>query len=425
MGSEVVLEGLGQVPAGWTAPAFGELLPSGTRNGIYKPKKFHGRGCKIVNMGELFAHPRLRSVEMKRVELDAKERARFLLQAGDLLFARRSLVAEGAGKCSLVLEVNEPTAFESSIIRARPDPERTSSSFLYYAFSSPYGRYALGTILRQVAVSGITGKDLVTLRIPLPPLDEQRRIAAVLGALDDKIELNRNMNRTLEDMAQAIFKSWFIDFDAVPATEMVDSELGPIPKGWEVGTIGEQFDLTMGLSPPGSTYNEDGRGMPFFQGARDFGVRFPTNRVYCTDPRRTANALDTLLSVRAPVGRPNIAMSPCCIGRGVAALRHKAGSRSYTFAVAKQLEGQFEKFNAEGTVFGSINKRDFLKLPVVVPPPTVIRSFNETVAAMDDRILNATIESRTLADLRDALLPKLISGEIRVPEAEEAVEAAQ
>ena len=164
--------------------------------------------------------------------------------------------------------------------------------------------------------------------------------------------------------------------------------------------------------------------MPFFQGSRDFGFRFPSLRVFCTDPRRLASPGDTLISVCAPVGRPNIAHVECCIGRGVAALRHKGGSRSYTYAVAKHLEKQFEAFNAEGTVFGSINKKDFLRLPLVAPPQGVLSRFEVVVGPLDDRIRSSSDESRTLAAVRDILLPKLISGEVRVPEIEGLVEEA-
>ena len=418
--SGVHMPGLGYLPGDWREVEFKDLLPDGTRNGIYKQKPFHGSGVKMVNMGELFAYPRLRSVPMKRVELTQKEQGRFLLQQGDLLFARRSLVAEGAGKCSIVLELDEPTAFESSIIRARINRGLADPGFLFYVFSSPYGRYALGTILRQVAVSGITGSDLVNLHIPLPPLPEQRRIAAVLGALDDKIELNRKMNKTLEEMAQAIFKSWFIDFDG--HTDLVDSELGPIPRGWKVGHLGDEFDLTMGVSPPGDTYNEVGDGTVFFQGARDFGFRFPSARVYCIAPKRWAERGDTLLSVRAPVGRPNMAREACCIGRGVAGLRHKTSALSYTYAMAKHLELQFAVFNAEGTVFGSINKKDFLALSLIVPPTEAVQRFEKAVRPLDAKVWNNSDQIDTLTELRDTLLPKLISGELRVPWAEEQVE---
>ena len=201
----------------WREAPFAQLLVEPVRNGIYKRKEFHGRGVKVVNMGELFANPRLRDVHMRRVELSESEQLRHSVKAGDLLFARRSLVAEGAGKCSVVLEINEPTAFESSIIRARPDPRKADSLFIYYYFNSPIGLHALDTIRRQVAVAGITGTDLVQLHVRVPPLPKQRAIAQVLGTLDDKIELNRRMNETLEGMARALFKSWFVDFEPVRA----------------------------------------------------------------------------------------------------------------------------------------------------------------------------------------------------------------
>ncbi len=137
----------------WTHVPFEQLLHEPVRNGIYKPKEFHGRGVKIVNMGELFGYPRLRAVPMKRLELSSSELQRFMLAEGDLIFARRSLVAEGAGKCSVILELDEETTFESSIIRARPNPSKANSLFLYYFFSSPVGFHRLDTIRRQVVVS--------------------------------------------------------------------------------------------------------------------------------------------------------------------------------------------------------------------------------------------------------------------------------
>ena len=146
---------LGVLPRDWRTIPFIDLLNGGTRTGIYKPKQFHGSGVKLINMGELFAYPRLGNVPKRRLELTEQERGRFDVQVGDLLFARRSLVAEGAGKCSIVREVAEPTTFESSIIRARPRQDQADSDFLYYMFQSPYGSYALGTIRRQVAVAGM------------------------------------------------------------------------------------------------------------------------------------------------------------------------------------------------------------------------------------------------------------------------------
>ena len=281
--------------------------------------------------------------------------------------------------------------------------------------------------------------DQRRMHITLPPLDEQRAIAHILGTLDDKIELNRRMSETLEAMARALFKSWFVDFDPVRAKaegrdpglpqpladlfpdSFEDSELGEIPRGWEVGCVDDEFELTMGQSPPGHTYNEVGDGLPFYQGRADFGFRFPTRRVYCTAPTRLAKKDDTLISVRAPVGDINMAAEDCAIGRGVAAARHKTGSRSYTFQFMCGLDEVFGRFEAEGTVFGSIGKKDFHAIPCVIPPRIVVSAFERLCSALDSRIETNERESRTLASLRDALLPKLISGELRVKDAEKFI----
>ena len=311
----------------------------------------------------------------------------------------------------------------------------------------------------------VTKRDLENTEVAYPRIPEQRAIAYVLGTLDDKIELNRRMNETLEAMARAIFKSWFVDFDPVidnalragnpipdaladragarqeafEAGEPVlpseavakeglfpdafqESDLGPIPAGWRAGTVNNCFNLTMGQSPPGSTYNEEGDGMPFYQGRTDFGLRFPSRRVYCTEPKRIAEKGDTLVSVRAPVGDVNMAWEECCVGRGVAAIRHESGSRSYTYYAMKGLGDKFERFNAEGTVFGSIGKRDFLRLDWVVPDGDAVEAYERTASPLDGRITSNELQSRTLAAIRDALLPKLLSGEVRVPEVERFVE---
>jgi type I restriction enzyme S subunit len=191
-----------------------------------------------------------------------------------------------------------------------------------------------------------------------------------------------------------------------------DSPLGHIPKGWEVGAVKDAFDLTMGQSPPGETYNQDENGLPFFQGCADFGFRFPTRRVFCTSPTRFAKAGDTLVSVRAPVGDINMAIEDCCIGRGIASIRHKTGATSFTYHSMASLERDFANYEAEGTVFGSINKQNFENLKVVFPPPKILLAFETKASTLDDQILNLENQSRTLSKLRDTLLPKLLSGEL-------------
>jgi type I restriction enzyme S subunit len=146
----------GELPKGWILKKFGDILSEPVRNGVYKKKEFHGRGLKIINMGELFAYNFISNQEMKRVELNPNEVSKSIVQDGDLLFARRSLVLEGSGKCSLVVHPSENLTFESSIIRARPDRTQADSKFYYYLFQSQLGRALMASIATQTAVSGIT-----------------------------------------------------------------------------------------------------------------------------------------------------------------------------------------------------------------------------------------------------------------------------
>jgi type I restriction enzyme S subunit len=240
-GCREVGEGAGV--SGWRGIAFKDLLAEPVRNGIYKQKEFHGRGAKIVNMGELFSYPRLINVDMKRVEISEAEKKKCLLKNGDLIFARRSLTAEGAGKCSIVREVVEDTTFESSIIRARPNQEKAVPDFLYYYFNSPYGKYLLGTILRQVAVSGITGSDLMELVLNIPNAYEQKAIAAVLSSLDDKIDLLHRQNQTLEAMAATLFRQWFVE---------------EAQEDWEEVPMGTLFEISSGKGIKKEQLADDG-----------------------------------------------------------------------------------------------------------------------------------------------------------------------
>jgi type I restriction enzyme S subunit len=310
--------------------------------------------------------------------------------------------------------------------------------FVYYFFrkwSQDFLRMDVGS-----ANPTLNRNHVHPIKVWWPPKPQQDGIAAILGAFDDKIELNWRMNETLEAMARAIFQSWFVDFDPVRAKvegrqpygvdaetaalfpdSFQDSPLGKVPRGWSAGVVGESFNLTMGQSPPGHTYNETGEGLPFYQGRADFGFRYPSERVYCTAPTRFANPGDTLVSVRAPVGDVNMALVKCAVGRGVAATRHKTGSRSFTYYSMHSLREEFARFEAEGTVFGSINKDAFLRINCVNPHSLLVDKFESTTSPLDQAIENNEQQSKTLTAIRDALLPKLISGEIRVRDAERAV----
>jgi type I restriction enzyme S subunit len=325
--------------------------------------------------------------------------------------------------------LTRPTIVDNNMMAAIPDETQVDPLFFYYLLKkTDFNEVVAGTALPYINAS-----DLAKMKVDVPPLPEQKAIGSVLGALDDKIELNRRMNATLEAMARALFQSWFVDFEPVRAKldgrqpagmekatadlfpeHLEDSPLGHIPKGWKAGTVVEGFNVTMGQSPPGDTYNEEGNGLPFYQGRTDFGFRFPTRRIYCSAPTRYAKPGDTLVSVRAPVGDINMANEECCIGRGVAAVRHKSGATSFTYHSIANLYPDFARFEAEGTVFGSINKASFEKLRFVIPPDEVVAVYERQAGPLDEQIRTIENQSRTLATLRETLLPKLLSGELTI-----------
>jgi type I restriction enzyme S subunit len=368
---------------------------------------------------------------------DAKRLSRYLVKPGDIVYSRRGDVERRA----LIREEENGWLCGTGCLRVRFGKGIVDPLYASYYLGHPIVRewivrHAIGATMPNLNTSILSSLPFV-----VPPLDEQKAIAQILSSLDDKIELNQQMNHTLEAIARALFKSWFINFDPVRAkmdgrqpagmdaetaalfpAEFEDSPLGKLPKGWKVGLMEDEFNITMGQSPPGSTYNEEFDGLPFYQGRRDFGFRYPLVRVHCNAPTRFANVGDTLISVRAPVGDINMASDKCCIGRGVAAARHKGGSRSYTYYTMQELNEHFACFEAEGTVFGSMSKKDFLSIPCIVPSKTIINAFEKLAFSLDQHIENQEQQTLTLTSIRDTLLPKLLSGEIRLKDAEKVLE---
>lgn len=350
-----------------------------------------------------------------------------LLPAGSVLLSTRAPIGYVAIAGD---KISTNQGFRSLILKDDVLP-----SYIYYWLKQntiELEKYSSGSTFKE-----LSGSALRKIRVPIPPLSEQCRISEILGTLDDKIELNRRINETLEATALAIFKDWFVDFGPTRAKvegnapylapevwnlfpNSIDAEDKPM--GWQIATVGDCFHVTMGQSPPGSTYNGNGIGLPFFQGRTDFGFRYPENRKFCTAPKRIAEVGDTLVSVRAPVGDINMAYERCCAGRGIAALRHKSKSRSFTYYSARSIEQQLKEYEHTGTVFGAINRAQFTSLDVVEPSPAMVAIFERQIYPLDERIRKNVSESRTLTQTRDMLLSKLISGEIRIDEAEKVAE---
>lgn len=235
---------------------------------------------------------------------------------------------------------------------------------------------------------GITWDDICRMEIPVPEIGEQRKIVEAYKVVEERIELKRKINDNLQQQAFTIYKN----------------TIGCSDKN---AILSDIVDIIMGTSPEGETLNSDGIGTVFYQGKTDFGFRFPTARQYTTAPKRYAQLGDILMSVRAPVGSVNIATENCSIGRGLAAIRPKSSLYSYIYYTMIELDVELNKFNDEGTVFGSISKDDLFALPIVSVNDDIKIAFEKKVSQIDALIKINEVEITKLKDMVSLLLSKL------------------
>jgi len=293
----------------------------------------------------------------------------------------------------------------------RANPEKLDQRFLYYSMLGPLVQGQIRSQGSGATVEHLRVPDAESFLVAYPPLDEQRRIAALLSAYDDLIANNQRRIALLESMAEEIYREWFVRM-RFPKHEEVKRNKG-IPNGWTPSTLGAIADFVMGQSPSSEYYNEIGEGLPFHQGVGTYGDRFPLHQVFCSSTGRKANAGDILFSVRAPVGRLNIADTELIIGRGLAAMRHKQDLNSYLFYLLKVTFAN-EDMIGNGSIFNSVGKDELAKHPILCPPTELTEMFETLIEPIDAQLATIYLATTKLSAQRDALLPRLISGKLRV-----------
>ncbi|MFX1521447.1 MAG: restriction endonuclease subunit S [Promethearchaeota archaeon] len=432
---------IGRIPKQWSIKMFEELFEIPLRNGLTRPKRVRGTGIKMINMGELFAYDRLSSnITMDKVPVSSEEIQKFSAKKDDLLFARQSLVVEGAGKCSIIINDKNQMTFESHLIRVRLNQKIANPMFYFYFFKSSLGRNIISSIIEQVAAAGIRGRDLSKLPVIYPNLKEQDAIAEILTTIDDKIQLNRQMNTTLEQMAQAIFKYWFIDFEFPDENgqpyrssggEMVDSELGEIPAGWEVKSFADTIEVIGGGTPKTSVTEYWNGDIPWFSvvdapNPFDVWVLDTEKKITQLGVEKSSTRIlpigTTIISARGTVGRVALVGVPMAMNQSCYGFRGKNENEGFfTYFSTLALVLDFRQ-KSHGSVFSTITKDTLKGVTVVLPPSHIIQSFEQRVAPILWRIRENVFESRTIAELRNTLLPQLISGQLRVKDAEKTME---
>lgn len=329
-------------------------------------------------------------------ESDAHRLSKYSLEQGDIVFSRVGSV----DRCSQVSENEAGWLFSGRCLRVRPNDSMIDPDYLYYFLTLPKTQEFIRAIAVGATMPSINTSLLGEVDIDLPPLSEQVGIAKGLGALDDKIAAN----------SRIIKIATHLNINLVE--KAVTKELEHLQN---------LADITMGSSPKGEFLNEEGIGEPFFQGVRDFGELFPSERVFAEKAVRTAQEGDILFAVRAPIGEVNIAERPCVIGRGIAAIRGKQ-SHLGLFYLLKGHPELWETYKSSGTVFAGINKSDLHN--AVIPVLRDSEKLEQQLTPIHERAMHALRESQALARTRDELLPLLMSGRITVGEAEAAADVA-
>ena len=393
------------------------------RNGLNFSKDSHGKGCKFIGVADFKDNFTPQWKLLGEINPFGVAKREDYLEPGDIIFVRSNGNKALVGR-SLYIDLNEKSLYSGFCIRARLKTDDFLPLFLAYYTRTNFFKSAI-TSVAGTNINNVNQDILGNIMIPHYSIGIQKSIVAVLTSIDEKIAINNRINAELEAMAKTLYDYWFVQFDFPDANGKPYKTSGgrmeynatlkrEIPAGWAVNTLSQIANITMGQSPAGEPYNEDGIGTLFFQGSTDFGWLFPTPRQYTTSPTRMAKKGDILLSVRAPVGDMNIANADCCIGRGLAALNSKSRSDGFLFYVMKYFKQVFERRNAEGTTFGSMTKDDLHSLQVVCPEPGLLKRYDDIVSEYNKMIFTRSLENQDLIKLRDWLLPILMNGQVKI-----------
>ncbi len=407
----------------WNTRPFNELYAEPSKNGLMRPKSVRGVGYKMVNMGELFAYNRIRNPEMDLVLMSETEKEKYSIKVGDLLFARQSLIASGAGKCSVVLEAPELTTFESHIIRVRLDHTKAEPLFYYYYFSSPAGKNSTQSLVMQVAAAGIRASELALLYVPCPPLPTQRKIAAILSAYDDLIENNMRRIAILEEMAQSLYREWFVyfRFPGYEKNRMVESALGMIPERWEVVKVSTAVHID-----PSTRVPKEGEKpfVPMSSLVNDSMLIDNIELRVGNSGSKFKNG-DTLFARITPciengkTGYVQFLPSDEDVAFGSTefiVLRSKTLCPQYVYLLARSNDF---RDNAIKSMSGASGRQRvqiacFDKFLIAQPDTGTLHKFEEQVSPLFRSIYILARKNTNLRRTRDLLLPKLISGEVDV-----------
>ena len=403
----------------WPVIRFEGLYLEPSRSGIYKRRQFHGSGVRVVNMGELFAYDIIDKQDMSRLMVTDSEMDRFGLADGDLLFGRRSLVDAGAGKCSIVENLSEPTTFESSIIRVRIDQVRVQPRFLYYWFKSRRGRGEIRSIVTGTNIKGIKGSTLKNIKVPCPSIEAQNCVVRKLRVYDDLIENNRRRIQLLEQAVQLLYREWFVHlrFPGHEYTKIIDG----IPERWETKSIVDVCQ-TVGGGTPSTNISDYWDGDVTWVVPSDVtknncltlldSERKITNKGLSESSAKLLPAETILMTSRASVGFFALMDIEVCTNQGfINIIPYEEEMRMYLLFNLMNRVAEIRS-NSKGTTYPEISKGRFRQMPMVVPSKDLVVEFAKIGSEIIRQVRILAISTTKLKQARDIFLPQIMNGGI-------------
>ena len=340
----------------------------------------------------------------KVIFMSEKTPSRYIANRDDIIYTR-------TGQVGLVFTGQEGVVHNNCFRVNSLNEKVLLNKYLYWVLKSKYLYTLANTYAAGAAQPDLPHTSFKKIKIPLPDLNFQQEIANILSRYDEAIENNNKRIKLLEQMAQNLYKEWFVRF-RFPGWENCEFENG-IPKGWNQLKLDDIADIIMGQSPESCYYNYEKKGLPFHQGCSNYGEFYLIDEIYSTKGSRFAEPGSIIFSVRAPVGKLNITFNKIILGRGVAAINSKTGKNAFLYWLLKNKFSK-EDMIGNGSVFASVTKYELLQQKFLIPPEDIIDSF-DLFANNIERMMRTLYKQNTnLVKQRDLLLPRLMSGKLEV-----------
>ena len=332
---------------------------------------------------------------------------KYIIQKGDIAIT----VAGTVGDTGYANETVDGYNLTENAVRLTNFTENVDSKFLHYVLAQKYYYDYMQLIAGAAAQPKLGIYKLKKIRVFLPEIIIQKKIADILSAYDNLIENNNKRIKLLEKMAENLYKEWFVRF-RFPGYEDVEFEDG-IPKGWIIKRLSDIADIIMGQSPKSENYNTNCEGLPFHQGVGTYDDFYLIDDIYSTKGNRIAEPNSIIFSVRAPVGRINITLKKIILGRGVASINSINGYNAFLFWMLKNLF-QKEDIIGNGSIFTSVTKKELFGFKILMPYEDLIQKFDFIASGLETKIRKLSLINKNLTKQRDMLLPRLMSGKLEV-----------